>query len=93
MIKFITDLLTKVGGVLGTIGMLLGGVLWYPDCETRGFGGKACSNITGDVALDRFGNPSTVELVAVGCLIGAVVGLLVGYAITSIWPNTKSSLF
>jgi hypothetical protein len=92
--KEITDLITKVGGVLSLVGMVGGGLLWSSTtCTSTLTAGRSCRNVFGEVPISQFGQPSTVELFVTGGLTGAVVGALAGAAIVAVWPRTKQDLF
>lgn len=92
--KEITDLITKVGGVLSVLGMLAGAFLWSnTTCTSTLTAGRTCRNVFGEVPIGQLGQPSTVELFVTGGLIGAIVGALAGAAIVAVWPSTKQGLF
>jgi hypothetical protein len=90
-----TDLVTKVGGTLSVVGMLVGAWLTADTTCSGGFTGpKSCRNVFGAVAVDPItGGPATWRLMIAGGFGGAVVGALAGLAIAKLWPSTKEDLF
>jgi hypothetical protein len=86
--KNLTDILTKIGGPLATIGMLVGGYLSGSTTCTSAFSGRSCSNAFGNVELDFAGQPHTAQLMIAGGLLGAAVGAAITGAVALLRPKT-----
>lgn len=92
-----SDLVTKFGGVLATVGAILGGFLNAHTTCTQGVlggNGRTCSNWLGDVNMNQLAGGTTyAALFGWGALCGAILGALIGYGLVLWKPELKGDLF